>query len=285
MKRRDRFVLGCVLVGASAVACSSQDHSSDGSTAGTSGTSTGGTQSGGSSSASGGSTATGGSGGSVNGSGGTSSTAGTSPGTGGKNAGGAGGGGGHPVAGSGGAGSANVAGADTSSAGEGGASNQPPPPLLQNGSFELGTLSSWTATVTPSTVGRAIYAQWGPYNNNTQSIDGKYEAAFWNGTDNFQGDLHQTVTGLTPGMYELKLYVAFGLGLNAAYIYAINCGPQDLTQDLPIADGAADFMAVSLPSINVTNDSCTVGIFADMNMGDWLNVDDFVLNRLPPPAN
>jgi len=178
-----------------------------------------------------------------------------------------------------------VAGADTSAAGEAGASNQPSPPLLQNGSFELGTLSFWTVTVTPSEVGRAIYAQWGPYDGNTRSIDGKYEAAFWNGTSDFQGDLHQTVTGLTPGKYELTLYVAFGLGLNAAYVYAINCGPQDTTQDLPIADGAADFVAVSLPSIDVTNDSCTVGIFADMHTGDWLNVDDFVLNRLPPPAN
>jgi hypothetical protein len=281
MKARTRFVLGCLLVGASVVACSSEDHSGSDSTAGASGAITGGTQSGGSNSAAGGSTA---SGGSADPNGGTPGTAGTSSSTGGTKA-GVGGGGGHPAAGTGGMATMGVAGADTSAAGEAGAANQPPPPLLQNGSFELGTLSFWTATVTPSEVGRAIYTQWGPYDSNTRSIDGKYEAAFWNGTSPFQGDLNQTVTGLTPGKYELKLYVAFGLGLNAAYVYAINCGPQDVTQDLPIADGAADFIAVSLPSIDVTNSSCTVGIFADMHTGDWLNVDDFVLNRLPPPAN
>ncbi|HEY4104792.1 MAG TPA: hypothetical protein VGM44_12915 [Polyangiaceae bacterium] len=287
MNARDRFVLGCVLVGATAFACSSEDRSSDDS-AGASGVPTAGTssQNGGSSSTSGGSIATSGSGGSTSPSAGTSSTGGTSSiagssSTAGQSAGGA------TAGGSGGAGTTSVAGAagaDTGSAGEGGAPNPPPPPpLLQNGSFELGTLQFWTATVTPSDVGRALFTQWGPNSASPRSIDGDFEAGFWNNTASFKGDLHQTVTGLTPGKYELKLYAAFGLGLNAAYIYAINCGPQDVTSDLAIADGAADFIAVSLPSIDVTSDSCTVGIYADLNVGNWLNVDEFVFDQVPSP--
>jgi len=164
--------------------------------------------------------------------------------------------------------------------GEAGAGGEAPVVLLKNPSFELGALAPWEAVVTPKNVGNSIYPQWG---SGGVSIDGKYEVSFWNGTASFKGDLHQTVTGLTPGKYQLKAYIAFGSGLNAAYLYAIGCGPSDVQVDLPIADPVPEFAPFSIPSIDVTEDHCTVGLFVDSNTGDWLNADAFAFDVLQVP--
>jgi hypothetical protein len=171
-----------------------------------------------------------------------------------------------------------TAGTGLSAAGEAGAGPSGPMPLLENGSFETGGLFPWQAVVTPDV--RGIYTQWP---TSGMSIDGKNEVSFWNGTTAFTGDLHQLISGLTPGKYELKLYIAYGIGLNAAYLYAINCGPSDVRVDLPLDVGVPTFAPVSIPTIDVTGDTCTVGLFADMNPGDWLNADAFVFDELPAP--
>jgi hypothetical protein len=178
------------------------------------------------------------------------------------------------------AGTVGTAGADVGQAGEAGAPGHDAQPLLMNGSFELG-LAGWQFVVAPDTVGKSVYTQWA--NASGVSIDGAYELSYWNGTYAFTGDIHQTVTGLTPGKYQLKLYIAYGAGINAAYLYAINCGPTDAHVDLPLAPGVPSFAPTSIPSIDVTGDSCTIGLFADMNIGDWLNADAFVFE--PVPAN
>ncbi len=276
------------------VACSSSDKSGLGPSAGSSGTDVGGSAAGGSSAGSsagqapqGGDDATAGStsiAGSTSATGGSAGAA--SAGTAGASVGGdsagtagaaAGGDAGASSAGSGGSGTAGSAGADAG--GSGGSGGSGPPPLLQNGSFEGGGLAPWQVTVTPSTVGKAIYTQWGP---GGESVDGKYEVSFWNGMYAFTGDLHQTVTGLTPGKYQLTLYIAYGTGINSAYLYAIGCGAQDVQVNLPMDVDMSTFTPTSIPSIDVTEDSCTVGIYADMNLGNWLNADEFVLAPLPP---
>lgn len=306
MNHRQTLLIGSSLLFTFALACSSSDRSVFSPTGGSSGAAVGGTSSAGAgaSSAVGGASA----GEAPQGgepSAGTSSIAGTSSVTGGSagaagaNAGGDGGvGGGESVGGatSGGVSGAAAAGAGGAAAGTGGAiaggsggvgatagaggaAGADPGPLLKNGSFEGGGLTPWQVTVTPSTVGKAVYTQWGP---GGESADGKYEVSFWNGMYPFTGDLHQVVTGLTPGKYRLTLYVAYGAGLNAAYLYAIDCGPEDARVDLPLVADASSFVPTSIPSINVTGDTCTVGIYADMNTGNWLNADDFVLAPLPP---
>ena len=289
MNSHRRFAVGLSFVACAVIACSSVERDGADGSAGSAGLGQGGLAAGGSSAdaGAGGHAVAGGSsaGGTASaGAGGAGMSAGG--GSAGKGGGNAAGTGGRGVIGAGGdnaagtAGDTSVGAAGMGAAGEaGGPGTPPPPPLLKNGSFEAGGLAGWQALVTPDTVGKAIYAQWG--NSAGVSIDGMYEVSFWNGTAAFTGDLHQTVTGLTPGKYELKLYIAYGTGINAAYLYAIGCGPQDVHQDLPLTPGVPSFTAISIPSIDVTNDSCTVGLFADMNTGDWLNADAFVFDALP----
>ncbi len=299
MNARQKLVVGSSLLCGLALACSSTDQSGLSSTGGTSGAQAGGTSASGagagagqaaqggddaaagSSSIAGTTSATGGSAGSKD-----SGTAGASGGDKSSTAGGAAGGAaaggaaGSAAAGAGGAAAAGTGGTESAgTGGAGGSGGSAPAPLLQNGSFEGGGLAPWQVTVTPADVGKAIYTQWGP---GGVSVDGKYEVSFWNGTDNFVGDLHQTVTGLTPGKYRLTLYLAYGSGLNAAYLYAIGCGPQDAHIDLPLTADWSTFTPTSIPSIDVTETSCTVGIYADMNTGNWLNADDFVFELVPP---
>jgi hypothetical protein len=273
MNARRRFVASCCFAISWVVACTSVDRTAPGGSAGSAGEGIGGASAGGSSSGTGATAGDVAAGGHDTMAGGSAGSAGSS--SAGTSAGGsaAGGSGGDTTDG-------GTAGTGMAAAGEAGATATPPQPLLKNGSFEAGGLAPWQIVVTPTGL-KGIFTQYptggGP------SIDGMTEVAFWDGTTAYTGDLHQTVTGLTPGKYELKLYVAYGTGINAAYIYALNCGPSLVRVDLPLADGVASFAPVSIPSIDVTGDSCTVGLFADMNPGDWLNADDFVFDALPTP--
>jgi hypothetical protein len=272
MKSRRLLVAGSWLVVSAIAACNSVDRSAPDGSAGAAGTSLGGTT------ANGGDSGTGTSAGqSAGGSGGQASSPGGASGS--ASAGTSAGGGAGATGAGGGTDSGGLAGMGPGAAGEAGSVGMnEPPPLLKNGSFELGGLAGWQVVVTPD-VGKAIYTQWP--NASGESIDGMYEVSFWNGTAGFKGDLHQTITGLTPGKYELKLYIAYGLGLNSAYLYAIGCGPTDVRIDLPLTDGVATFTPTSIPTIDVTGDTCTIGLFADMNTGDWLNADAFVFDALP----
>jgi len=173
------------------------------------------------------------------------------------------------------AGSEPMPSGDAGAAGAGAA-----PTLIQNSGFELGSLVGWKLVVTPSSAGKSVYAQY-PVGD-AKAVDGTWEVAFWNGTSAFTGDLEQTITGLTPGTYELKVHVAFGTGINAAYLYAINCGLSNARVDLPIADTVPTFTEFVVPNIEVTGDSCTIGLFADMKTGDWLNADAFVFEPVAP---
>jgi hypothetical protein len=285
MNSRRRFVAACTLAVSVVAACNSVDRSSFEGSAGSAGTDlsggtdaggtdAGGTDAGGSGTgAAAGQVSGGGRAGSSGGGSGASSSAG-------KGAGGGASGGATATGGAAGTGlqEAGAGGAD-SAGGEAGAPSTPPGPLLKNGSFELGGLAGWQIVVTPVSVGKAIFAQWP--NSAGQSIDGMYELSFWNGTSAFTGDIHQTVTGLKPGKYELKLYIAYGSGINSAYLYAMNCGPSLVQVDIPVATSVPSFAPTSIPLIDVTGDTCTVGLFADMNTGDWLNADAFVFDMLP----
>jgi hypothetical protein len=275
MNRYRRIIAGSGFLCACIVACSGVERIESDGAAGSVGDAPGGAPAGGGGSGAG--TAAGGMA-----AGGREATAGTNAGgaSGSASAGASAGLGGSVSAGGGSTASGGVGGAGAGELGEGGAAGAPePPPLLKNPSFELGGLAGWQVVVTPDTVGKAIYTQWGSPTG--QSIDGMFEVSFWNGTAPFTGDLHQTVTGLVPGKYELKVYLAYGTGINAAYLYAIGCGPSDVRVDLPLTVGVPTFAPASISSIDVTLDSCTVGLFADMNTGDWLNADAFVFDALP----
>lgn len=282
MKARTRFATGCGLVMLGLLGCASIERAGSDASAGA-----------GHEPADGGASAVSGAGGSMAG----QPAAGHGPQTGGSGAAAAGSGGASSVGGAGvsiAGGSPAGSSSDSGSAGvteggsagmeattgDAGAGGEAPVVLLENPSFEQGVLAPWQATVIPSDVGKAIYPQWG---SGGVSIDGKFEVSFWNGSAPFTGDLHQTVSGLRPGKYQLKVYVAFGSGLNKAYLYAIGCGPSEVKVDLPIADTVPEFAPFSIPSIDVTEHSCTVGLFVDMNTGNWLNADAFELNPLHVP--
>ena len=273
MKSRRTLTLSSLAVSSLlALACSSANKSDAGATggAGTAGTA----DIGGTTSAGGGPDSIAGQPGSESGGGssGSGSSVSGSTSTAGKTSSGGGPGGGAENAGS--------AGSDAMTSGDGGAGGQgPAKPLLENAGFELGSLLGWKLVVTPSTAGKSVFAQY-PVGD-AKAVDGNYEVAFWNGTFAFTGALEQTVTDLTPGKYQLKVHVAFGTGINAAYLYAINCGLSNSHVDLPIVDTVPTFTQFSIPDIDVTGTSCTVGLFADMDIGDWLNADAFVFEPAP----
>jgi hypothetical protein len=181
---------------------------------------------------------------------------------------------------SGGAENAGSAGSEQTpgDAGAGGGQG-PASTLLKNPGFELGSLVGWKVVVTPSSAGKSVFAQY-PVGD-AKAVDGNYEVAFWNGNSAFTGALEQTVTNLSPGKYQLKVYIAFGTGINAAYLYAIDCGLSNSLVELPIIDTVPTFTQFMVPEIDVTGTSCTVGLFADMATGNWLNADAFVFESVP----
>lgn len=149
---------------------------------------------------------------------------------------------------------------------------------LVNPSFESGNVSGWQVEPAEALTKKYAFVQW-PQGAGSVP-DGTYEFSTWHKTDTFTVELHQTIKGLADGTYTFKGYFSRG-ALNAASMFARNCGGVDPEPvPVPLTD-PSQWLAVSLSGIEVSGGSCEVGLHIESTAENWLNADLFSFEKEP----
>lgn len=147
--------------------------------------------------------------------------------------------------------------------------------LVPNASFEDADTSMWEIT-------------WAGDKNPTDfqvKADDAYTgetALHFYSTEAMEFEVKQTITDLEPGTYQLYLR-AQGGDMSAdseLELYAITSDGTE--QKVPfMLTGWADWKKPTIPKIEITDGTLTIGVRMKCNAGSWGTVDDFTLNLLP----
>lgn len=147
---------------------------------------------------------------------------------------------------------------------------------LVNPSFETGTTTGWQVDPADALAAKHAFVQWAQGGGTVP--DGKNEFGIWNAKDTYTVDLHQTIEGLEDGTYTFKGYFNRG-ALTAAWIFARECGGTD-PEPMPVPlTEPAQWLAVSLPGIEVVGGTCQVGLHVEAEPENWLNADLFSFEK------
>ena len=92
----------------------------------------------------------------------------------------------------------------------------------------------------------------------------------------YQASTYQNVTGLPNGLYTLRVWVKSSGGQTQCTLFAKNYGGSDLSTNIT---ATSTYTQITIPNINVTNGKCTVGVWSNASIGNWMAADDFELFR------
>jgi hypothetical protein len=113
---------------------------------------------------------------------------------------------------------------------------------------------------------------------------GKYKVSHWTGKfTKWNMYTYKTFTGLKNGTYSAEALVCKrGTGIVIAQFEAKDFGGAQVLASIP----GSDWTTVKLPSIKVTNNSCTIGLWTVVEGGNkttWASIDDvkFSRNEIP----
>lgn len=104
---------------------------------------------------------------------------------------------------------------------------------------------------------------------------------FYSADSDMKFAIEQTFTGLEPGTYYLTAYSQGG-DMNAAAtfdLYAVT-GGEELAVPFQLTT-YADWKNPTIPAIEVTDGTLTIGVRISTNVASWGTVDDFGLYKLP----
>jgi alpha-L-arabinofuranosidase len=85
---------------------------------------------------------------------------------------------------------------------------------------------------------------------------------------------YQTKTGLVSGLYTFRAWVKSGGGQTSAALSAKGYGGADLSTPIPTT---STWTQVTIPNVNVTNGTITVGLASTAGASQWINFDDVEL--------
>jgi arabinogalactan endo-1,4-beta-galactosidase len=95
------------------------------------------------------------------------------------------------------------------------------------------------------------------------------------GTDVYQVETSQTITGLANGWYTLRAWVRSSGGQNEVYI-ALQCGDDEKRVYIPSTTPGYRWLNLVV-SNEVTNGECAILLVSDANAGNWASFDHFEL--------
>ncbi len=171
---------------------------------------------------------------------------------------------------------AGAEGGGTGEGGMGGENDTEPTNLLGNPSFEMGSTAGWTVTPASALTNRHVFVQFPT--GTVKAPDGYQELAFWHGSDSFEIEISQKLENLETGTYNLSAFFTRGPGLTAT-LFAKSCSSQDPDPlEVPVTD-ANSFTKFTLREIEVTSDTCVVGITVSAAPTEWMNVDGFSFEK------
>lgn len=108
---------------------------------------------------------------------------------------------------------------------------------------------------------------------------GEYAFHFWSESD-MDFTIEQEFTDLEPGTYALTAYFQGGDIQDSARLELYASTGGTVSSDDFTAQGYANWQAPSLPSIEVTDGTLTIGMHIQCNAKGWGTIDDFTLNKL-----
>lgn len=161
---------------------------------------------------------------------------------------------------------------------EGGAGGEEPigESFLTNGSFETASTSDWTVSPSSALTDRHLFVQ--PPTGTVLSPDGTYQLAFWHDTDTYEATISQEMSDLEEGTYELRAYFSRGVGPTVT-LFARDCSENDPEPlEIPVTD-ASSFTLFVIRDIEVTTDTCEVGLTVSAEPNHWVNVDHLTFSK------
>jgi hypothetical protein len=138
-------------------------------------------------------------------------------------------------------------------------------PSFDAENYDTQTPSGWSETSYYGDSG-AGYTE-----SNGGSASGARHATHWSGV-RYSIYTWQTKTGLQNGLYTLRCKARRGSGQIACQLEAKDYGGSIKTATLPVS---STYQTVEIKDINVTNGTCTIGIWSDAYAHNWAHFDDF----------
>ncbi|MDQ6419480.1 Ig-like domain-containing protein [Paenibacillus sp. LHD-117] len=142
-----------------------------------------------------------------------------------------------------------------------------PTNVIANGGFE-NDLTGWTRSDT------AAQTAW---SNTSNPKTGTFAFNWWHNAG-FSVTVSQTVTGLPEGKYSLSGYSQGGGGESVSRLFAETDGAKQTADFRNI--GYLQWIETTIPAINVTSGTVTVGFEITGSAGNWGSIDDFTLIRV-----
>jgi len=147
--------------------------------------------------------------------------------------------------------------------------------LVLNPGFEAADTSMWKVTYEGETNPTDFFLK------PEDAYSGDMSFHFFSPDQNMKFAIEQTFTELEPGTYYLTAYSQGGDMKDAATfeLYAVTDG-QEQTVAFELTT-YADWKNPTIPAIEVTNGTLTIGVRISTNAASWGTVDDFGLYKLP----
>ena len=146
--------------------------------------------------------------------------------------------------------------------------------LVQNPSFEDADTSMWKVTYEGDSNPT-------DYQNKTDDAHtGDIAFHFWSGDSDMDFSIEQEFTDLEAGTYRLSAFAQGGdMSADAQMeLYAVT-GDGEQTQSFMVTT-YNDWKNPTIPEIQVTDGTLTIGIRMKCNVNSWGTVDDFILNKI-----
>ena len=146
--------------------------------------------------------------------------------------------------------------------------------LVQNPSFEDTDTSMWKVTYEGDSNPT-------DYQNKTDDAHtGDIAFHFWSGDSDMDFSIEQEFTDLEAGTYRLSAFAQGGdMSADAQMeLYAVT-GDGEQTQSFMVTT-YNDWKNPTIPEIQVTDGTLTIGIRMKCNVNSWGTVDDFILNKI-----
>lgn len=153
--------------------------------------------------------------------------------------------------------------------------NEPTPNLLTNPSFEADGFTN-----TPS--GWNVWLNYGvpSYTIKTESnyvFDGNYKLTFWN-SQSYSCSIYKTFTGIENGKYTFSIWAMTNGDQDILRLYAKNYGGPELNTNITTSD--INWNIFTIDEIEVTNNTCEIGVYTVAGANDWCNLDYAIFRKI-----
>lgn len=141
--------------------------------------------------------------------------------------------------------------------------------LIENSSFETGTLNQWMEWNNGVSAHKA---------DADEPFTGVYKLTHWH-SDAYQQRTAQTVENIPDGTYEASVWVRSGGGQNKLHFYATDYGETKKITEIGSRE-VTNYTKYKIDDIRVSNGQLEIGVCSDAKAGNWAAFDRFELNQL-----